>query len=297
MTPAGDQLSLLAPAAPRHEASADTVRVLTFNAQHASPARSGRQAEWIAGQEAADLVVITEVGSGPGGAALVRALYEHGYASVVAPEPASRDYRTVLASRGAPLTPVPAGVDVLPHRGPAATVLVGEHPVALLGLYVPSRGPKERRNEDKRAFQQSVATALPAFVARFDGPVIVTGDLNVVEPGHTPHHAVFGEWEYDFYRAFAAAALTDAFRALHPDAAEHSWFGRSGQGYRFDHAFVTARHGAQIRRCGYLRSPIEKGLTDHAALCLVLGVNPEDARSESVGGPSACGAIGGASLG
>lgn len=272
-----DQLSLLAPATPRHAASTESVRVLTFNAQHASPERSYRQAAWIADQETADLVVITEVGSGPGGAALVTALADHGYASTVAPEPAAPDYRTILASRAGPLTSIPAGIDVLPHRGPAATVRIGAHPVALLGLYVPSRGPKQRRNEDKRAFQQAVTSALPAFAAHFDGLVIVTGDLNVVEPGHSPHHAVFGEWEYGFYRAFAKAGLTDAYRALHPRTVEHSWFGRSGQGYRFDHAFVTAPHVTRIHRCAYLRSPLEQRLSDHAALSLTLSLTSKDA--------------------
>lgn len=273
MSAPGDQLSLLGPAAPQHKASTDTVRVMTFNAQHASPTRAYGQAEWIAGQEAADLVVITEVGPGPGGSALRAALTDHGYASVLASEPASPDYRTVLASRGTPLTPVASGIDVLPHRGPAATVRFGGQSVALLGLYVPSRGPKERRNEAKRAFQKAVSEALPAFVAQFDGPVIITGDLNVVEPGHIPRHTVFGEWEYDFYRSFTEAGLTDAFRALHPAAVEHSWFGRSGQGYRFDHTFVTARHRAQIRQCTYHHAPIEQGLTDHAALSLTLDLH------------------------
>jgi exodeoxyribonuclease-3 len=279
MTAAGDQLTLLGPAAPRHEAAVDAARVLVFNAQHAAPARAHRQVEWIAAQETADLVVVTEVGSGPGGAALTAALTDHGYASVVAPEPAAPDYRTVLASRGASLTPVPTGVDVLPHRAPAATVPVGGRPVVLLGLYVPSRGPKARRNEAKRAFQQAVSRALPSFVTSFDGPVIAAGDLNVVEPGHVPHHTVYGDWEYDFYRSFADAGLTDAFRALHPTAAEHSWHGRSGQGYRFDHAFVTAPRGARIRRCGYDHEPVDQGLTDHAALTLVLATGTGDAGS------------------
>jgi exodeoxyribonuclease III len=274
----GDQLSLIAPAAPRHEASTDAVRVLVLNAQHSSPARAHRQAEWIAAQETADLVVVTEVGSGPGGTALTTALADRGYASVLAPRPAaSPDYRTVLASRSAPLTPVASGIGVLPHRAPAATVPVGDRRVALLGLYVPSRGPKERRNEAKRAFQDAVATALPGFVARFDGPVVVAGDLNVVEPGHVPHHAVFGGWEYDFYRSFAGADLAgadlaDAFRTLHPTAVGHSWFGRSGLGYRIDHAFVTVRHRAQVARCAYDRAPVDQDLTDHAALSLTLGL-------------------------
>jgi exonuclease III len=277
MTAAGDQLSLLGPAGSRHEAATDAARVLVFNAQHSAPGRAYRQAEWIAAQEAADLVVVTEVGAGPGGAAMVAALAEHGYASVVAPEPAAADYRTVLACRGAALEPVPSGVGVLPHRAPAATVLIGGQQVLLLGLYVPSRGPKERRNEAKRAFQAAVSAALPGLVASAQGPVIAAGDLNVVEPNHVPHHAVYGEWEYDFYRSFARAGLADAFRALHPEAAEHSWYGRAGQGYRFDHAFVTTSHSTRIGRCSYDHRPVEQGLTDHAALLLVLELQPDGA--------------------
>lgn len=172
---------------------------------------------------------------------------------------------------------MPSGVGVLPHRAPAATALVGGQQVLLLGLYVPSRGPKERRNEAKRAFQAAVSKALPELAGSFQGAVITAGDLNVVEPGHVPHHDVYGEWEYDFHRSFAGAGLIDAFRVLQPTAAEHSWFGRSGQGYRFDHAFVTARYGAQVRGCSYDHRPVEQGLTDHATLALVLSVLPDGA--------------------
>ncbi len=210
------QLSLIDSSGPRHQAAAGEVRLLVFNAQHASPGRARRQAEWIAAQEAADLLVISEVGSGPGGAALIGALTERGYTSVLAPGASFAGYGTILASREVGLTAIPSGIKVLPHRGPAATFTLAGERIGLLGLYVPSRGPKERRNEDKRAFQRAVTAALPGFPAQFGGPVIVAGDLNVVEPGHIPHHAVFGDWEYDFYRSFAGAGLTDAYRALHP---------------------------------------------------------------------------------
>jgi exonuclease III len=253
------------------------VRLLVFNAQHASPGRARRQAEWSAAQEAADLLVISEVGSGPGGAALIGALTERGYTSVLAPGVSFAGYGTILASRGAGLTAIPSGIKVLPHRGPAATFTLAGARIGLLGLYVPSRGPKGRRNEDKRAFQRAVTAALPGFLGRFGGPVIVAGDLNVVEPGHIPHHAVFGDWEYGFYRSFAGAGLTDAYRALHPDAPGHSWFGCSGQGYRFDYVFVTAPHAGLIRSCRYLQEPRELGVTDHAAMTLVLGpIHPSD---------------------
>ncbi|SFC16518.1 endonuclease/exonuclease/phosphatase family protein [Streptomyces aidingensis] len=270
-----DQLSLLAPATPRYQASTTTARLLVFNVQHASPERARRQAAWLAAQESADLMVLTEVGTGPGGTALTTALAGHGYASVLAPEPAGRDYRTVLASRSAELEPRPSGIAVLPHRAPCATVRIGDHRLTLLGLYVPSRGPKERRNEDKRAFQQDVSTTLPGLVARCDGPLLVAGDLNIVEPGHTPHHSVFGDWEYDFYRSFAAAGLTDAYRHLHPDAVEHSWFGRSSNGYRFDHAFIATTHTGRLLSCRYDHEPREQGLTDHSALVLKLTLDED----------------------
>lgn len=274
------QLPLIPLAGPTHQPATDTVRLLVLNAQHASPGRARRQAEWIVSQETADLVILTEVGAGPGGHALIDALSEHGYLHLLAPQPAVPDYRTVLASRGPDLTPVPSGIDVLPHRGAAAAATLAGHTIGLLGLYVPSRGPQQRRNQNKRAFQQAVTRALPGFAAQFGGPVIIAGDLNVVEPGHTPHHPVFGGWEYDFYRSFSDAGMTDAYRAVHPHTTEHSWFGRSGQGYRFDHVFVTQQHSAQVRSCGYLHAPRTQGLTDHAAMTLTLALTTQNASDQ-----------------
>ena len=63
--------------------------VACFRCSARSPAVPARQAEWIVGQESADLVILTEVGAGPGGHALVETLSEHGYPYVLAPEPAS----------------------------------------------------------------------------------------------------------------------------------------------------------------------------------------------------------------
>jgi len=272
------QLSLLTPAQPHHPPSTTHARLLLFNAQHASPARAYRQADWISRQEDADLAVLTEVGSGPGGTALVQALRDVGYAHVLAPTPApdtAGDYRTVIASRTAPLEPVDPDVAFLPHRAPAALTTIAGHRLGILGLYVPSRGPKERRNEDKKNFQNAVAHALSGLAKVFaDAPVVVAGDLNVVERGHQPPHAVFGQWEYAFHDAFAQAGFTDAYRHLHPDTVDHSWFGRSGNGFRFDHIFTTTAQAPQITECVYDHTPRTTGLTDHAAMLLTLELSP-----------------------
>ncbi|QNE84476.1 hypothetical protein F0345_28025 [Streptomyces rutgersensis] len=159
----------------------------------------------------------------------------------------------------------------------------------MLGLYVPSRGPKDQRNVAKRAFQEAVTESLPWLLAAFpDMPVIVAGDLNVIERGHQPPHKVFGDWEYDFYDSFRAADLTDAFRHLHPDEVTHSWFGRSGNGFRFDHLFVSTPHAERILACEYHQEAREAGLSDHAVMTLRLGLpSTPGEQSEAQGrGPS-----------
>jgi exodeoxyribonuclease-3 len=255
------------PTTPPIPASTTELRLVTFNAQHAAPDRARRQAAWLADQPDADVVVLTEVGHGPGGRALLAALDHHGYTHIHAPRPDAADYSAVITSRSTPLETVRIDVGFLPHRAPAVELRIGGQRLRILGLYVPSRGPAERRNENKRAFQSAVSRALPGFLAGFDGPVVVTGDLNVVEPGHLPHYSVFGTWEYDFYRSFTDAGLTDAYRALHPNDPGHSWYGRGGNGYRFDHTFLTTER-LTLAECDYNHAPRHGGLTDHASLSL-----------------------------
>lgn len=273
MSAPAEQLSLIPPDEPSHAPADDAVRLLLFNAQHASPERSRRQAAWITAQEDADIAVITEVSSTRGGDALVTALGERGYATVIAPQLADPDYRTVIACRTADAHPVQSPVSVTPHRAPAARVTIGGHDIGVLGLYVPSRGPKDQRNVAKRAFQEAVTESLPQLRAAFpDMPIIVAGDLNVIERGHQPPHKVFGEWEYTFYDSFQVAGLTDAYRHLHPDKVAHSWYGRSGNGFRFDHLFISTPHADRLLACDYHQEAHEEGLTDHAVMTLGLGL-------------------------
>jgi len=252
------------------------IQVLTCNVQRASVARVRRQATWLTGSDA-DLLVLTEVSSRESGDVLAQLLAEDGF-GVMLPAPAATDrYRVLVACRGVEPTAVDIGVSSMGHRCVAvrASFPVGE--IGVTGLYVPSRGPKIRRNQDKRAFQDLVTAVLPQIPAAIDvpGPIVVAGDLNVLEPDHDPRYPVFGEWEYDFYRAFGQAGFDDAFRIKEPSAMHYSWFGRPSadgtrNGYRFDHAFVSRVHRTAVAACRYDHSARTAGLTDHSALTLTL---------------------------
>lgn len=273
------QLGLLSPTGDMFGTNKDAgtdVRVLTWNVQHANAARTRRQVAWLV-DDAADVVVLTEVAAGESGELLARWLMEFGY-HVWLPRPDGDDrYRVLIACRTGELEPADPGVTVQPHRCAAAKVKTAGTELAVVGVYVPSRGPKEKRNVAKRSFQDAVAAALPGLLGRcgVEGATIVTGDLNVVEPDHEPRYPVFGAWEYDFYRAFDHHGFVDAFRDRRPTGMDYSWFGRpasdgSRNGYRFDHIFVDAGHRDRIRDCRYLHEPREKGLSDHAAMVLTM---------------------------
>ena len=82
-----------------------------------------------------------------------------------------------------------------------------------------------------------------------------------------------------------SAVWPDAWRALHPDAAEFSWSSKgrlTGKecGWRIDHASVSPALRPAVTAADYLHEPRTQGLTDHSALVvqLDLGILPNRTR-------------------
>ena len=164
-------------------------------------------------------------------------------------------------------------VGYLPSRGAAVVLPAPGGPLRVIGLYVPSRDASLEKTERKRKWLAACDAALAATVSEM--PAVLLGDLNLLEPAHRPRYPFFAPFEYDFYRALASAhQLTDAFRHLHPDDAEYSWVSRTGDGYRYDHAFCSHSLASQITGCEYLHRPRADKLSDHSALTMHLAVTP-----------------------
>lgn len=70
--------------------------------------------------------------------------------------------------------------------------------------------------------------------------------------------------------------LIDTFRALHPERIEHSWVGRTGDGYRYDHVHCTADLAAKLVSCDYLHQTRVDRLSDHSALSVRLAIEPSE---------------------
>jgi len=154
-------------------------------------------------------------------------------------------------------------IEFLPYRVSFAVCNFSGKDVLLTGMYAPVW-----RNEEKRRFLETFEKLISNEDLRkkFSNWIIL-GDLNLLEPNHIPHYPVYKGWEF-FYNIFSKYRFIDAFRFFHPNEKEYSWFGRGGNGYRFDHVFVSEEILPFIRNCFYLHEVRLDKLSDHSAMYL-----------------------------
>jgi exodeoxyribonuclease-3 len=243
---------------------------LTFNIGNPSAERAGRQLAWLASRDE-QVLVLTETKASAGCQLLADAFRAAGWVTAF-PAP-DGDYGTMILSR-IPAKPVPFGdrIGYLSARAAAMTLDLPTGPLLVTGLYVPSRDASPDKTERKRRWLAACDTAIGG-----DPPAVLLGDLNILEPGHQPHYPFFAPFEYDFYRALVTRhGMTDAFRHLYPGQDDYSWVGRTGDGYRYDHAFCDSTLRDYITACEYLHEPRRDRLSDHSALSLRLSLTPPE---------------------
>lgn len=248
---------------------------LTFNIGNPSEQRAERQLSWLA-RRPEHVLVLTETKASVGCRLLASAFTEAGW-HVSFPVPAPGEYGVMIISR-VQARPGDFGdrIGYLTTRAASVTLPAPAGPIEVIGAYVPSRDAGLEKTERKKKW---LAACLAALAARDPAhPAVLLGDLNVLEPAHQPRYPFFVPFEYDFYRALSAEqGLLDAFRHLHATAAEYSWVGRTGDGYRYDHAFCSTSLAPAVSSCGYLHEPRTDGLSDHSALTACLTLQPPPA--------------------
>lgn len=250
--------------------TAGRLSFLTFNIGNPSERRAERQLTWLATRPE-HVLVLTETKASAGCRLLADAFTAAGW-YVTYPVPGPGEYGVMILARvHADQGRFSQNLHYLPARAASITLSGPDGVIEVIGAYVPSRDARPEKTARKRkwltGFQSAFGARQPAH------PVVFLGDLNILEPGHRPHYPFFAAFEYDFYRALTTQHdLTDTFRHLHPGTAEYSWVGRTGDGYRYDHAFCTTALTEVIVSCGYLHEPRISGLSDHSALTMTLAV-------------------------
>ncbi len=222
---------------------------LTFNIGNPSEQRARRQLEWLASRSE-QVLVLTETKASAGCRLLAAAFTDAGW-HVTYPVPGPGEYGVMILSR---LHANPGSfsddLTYLPARAASVTLPAPVGPIDVIGAYVPSRDAGLEKTERKKKWLTACQDAITS--SRWpDRPAVFLGDLNILEP-------------------------------------EYSWVGRTGDGYRYDHAFCSADLARVISDCHYAHEPRADGLSDHSALTMTLAIQapPELAVTDPAAQPA-----------
>lgn len=189
----------------------------------------------------------------------------------------------LLARDGLPLEDPVRGLPGEPAQDECRWVeaTIGPGGPRVVSTYVPNgRIPDSEWYEQKLVFFAAAAERVRELRAA-GTPLVVAGDMNVApadvdvyDPAAFAASTHVTPRERDALRQLAdAGGLADAFRVLHPDEQQFTWWDyraghfHKGLGLRIDHALVSPEIASRLTRCGIER-PYRKGSrpSDHAPL-------------------------------
>lgn len=246
--------------------------LLTFNLQAAARPRAGRILDWLDNRDD-HVVVLTETSNGPGTTDLLDRCRAAGLI-VEHRSSTDGDRGCALISRIPACTRPDLTARIsLPARAVAVT-LDTQPAVTLLGIYVPSSDRAPNKIAKKKAFLTTTLEAIARLPELDRGELVLTGDYNVIGRTHEPRYPVFQAFEYAFLDQLDQLGLTDVHQHLYPGVQVHSWYGRGGNGYRFDYFHTGIALTAAATSCTHLSEPRTSGLSDHDAVALTLATAP-----------------------
>lgn len=242
----------------------------TLNISGPSLERAQGLADYLLSLDA-DVVVLTETRANAGTQLLYEILRCEGYALIAAGNLKGQERGAAIAHRltcgGRNVRPEVTNV-TLDHRLPVFTARLGRATVTIAGAYVPSRDTSPEKVERKSRFLVEMCSYVRE--ATRNSALILLGDLNVVGRTHVPKYRAFRSWEYDALDELAEAGMVDAHAELNPTDQAHSWIGRTGDGYCYDYGLVSTELLPSVVRTEYSHCPRDRGLSDHAAVVMVI---------------------------
>ena len=103
----------------------------------------------------------------------------------------------------------------------------------------------------------------------FPKPSVICGDFNS-GMNHIDQKGNSFWYEADLIKLLKNG-FDDAFRVKHPDLLDYSWYSHQGNGFRYDHTYVSDMLSPIVTECYYDHHIREAGISDHSPMILRLG--------------------------
>lgn len=234
------------------------MRLLAWNILHGGSRRMPEIALALL-EQAADVIVISEYRRTMGGQ-LRALLAEHGWEHQLCTEPHLGKNGMLLASRHrlverrAPVDPPVDGRWVHAH-------LPGL-PLDVIGIHAPDGQTDPTLQTAYWRYLLDTTRSLK------DVPCVVLGDFNTGR--HKADEAGKTFRCTSLLGLLCTHGYADAWRLLHPQTREFTWFSHTGGGFRIDAAYITAPLTGGLRSASHVHALRQSGASDHAPIMIEL---------------------------
>jgi len=229
------------------------LKIVSWNIQQGGGSRVNAILKYLLTKKT-DIIVLNEFKNNTQGITIRSKLLQNGYLHQIV-SAATSDLNSVLIA-----SKIPCGSQLINKEEcnfPQA-ILIGEMEVFdVYGVYLPH---KKKHN----CFE-----AILEKLKERERPAVICGDYNT---GKNYIDQKGNSFMYSqFLTKFEKLNFQDAFRLIHNDKEEYSWFSHQGNGYRYDHTYVSEELVPLVRDCYYDQTAREEKFSDHAPMFLELG--------------------------
>lgn len=206
------------------------------------------------------LVVLGEITRGEGSRLILDVCRAAGY-DVLTPALSGRDRGVALVARD---TRLPVGEPTFPAGPRVVRARIGQ--ATVLGVYGAASDPvrygSRAQRDRKRAWLREFVALVDAECRADASPLLLAGDLNIVDPADRAGLPYVLAQERDAYEHLLDLGLLDAHRHA-TGGSTPTWIDHSGVGCRYDHVFVR---GLRVVSARVDDTPRHRGLSDHSAV-------------------------------
>lgn len=229
------------------------IRILSWNIQQGGGSRLAGILSAIQAMDA-QVVVLSEYRNNQSGIQLRYRALSMGYRYQMVTPAQTNENSVILLSK------FPADFRLHPKSDPkyGHSIVEGRFDAfSVLGMYLPHKK------------KHQLMDYLIDYLTPDDTPAILCGDMNIGINGVDQKGNSF--WYEAELIKLHEMGYPDAFRHIHGDAREYSWYSHQGNGYRYDHTLVDKDLLPITKNCYYQHKYREQKLSDHSPMILELG--------------------------